>query len=67
MTRTVAGRRRPIPIWPLLRWALAILATLIAVLPIWWMVNVVFSVPGEPVAINPRLWPTSLSSGIDKI
>jgi multiple sugar transport system permease protein len=31
------------------------------------MVNVVFSLPGEPVSINPRLWPTSMSAGIDKI
>ncbi|MDB5664756.1 carbohydrate ABC transporter permease, partial [Cypionkella sp.] len=33
----------------------------------WWMVNVVFSMPGEPVSLNPRLWPTSLSAGIEKI
>lgn len=67
MTSIPATRRTRIEVWPILRWVLAILATIIAVLPIWWMINVVFSVPGEPVVINPRLWPTSLSSGFDKI
>ncbi|MDB5660239.1 MAG: carbohydrate transporter rane protein 2, family [Cypionkella sp.] len=54
-------------IWTVLKWALAILIALIALFPIWWMVNVVFSMPGEPVSLNPRLWPTSLSAGIEKI
>lgn len=56
-----------VTIWTVLKWAVAILVAIIAILPVWWMVNVVFSVPGEPVSINPRLWPTSISAGIDKI
>ncbi len=67
MTDIAATPRTGIEVWSILRWVLAILATIIAVLPIWWMINVVFSVPGEPVVINPRLWPTSLSSGLGKI
>ncbi len=51
----------------ILRFAVAICIGLVAVFPILWMVNVVFAEPGLPVAINPRLYPTSLSSGIDKI
>lgn len=31
------------------------------------MINVVFAQAGEPVSLNPRLWPTSLSAGMDKI
>lgn len=61
---------RPLSVWDgwsVVRWALALLVTLIAVLPVWWMVNVVFSIPGEPVAINPRLWPTHLGEGFAKI
>jgi ABC-type glycerol-3-phosphate transport system permease component len=50
-----------------LRWALAIAIAVIAVFPIWWMVNVVFAEPGTPVSINPRLYPTSLESGFAKV
>jgi len=54
-------------VWIVLKWAIALLIAVITIFPIWWMVNVVFSLPGEPVSINPRLWPTSLSAGLDKI
>jgi multiple sugar transport system permease protein len=50
-----------------LRWTLAIAIALVAVFPIWWMINVVFAEPGTPVAINPRLYPTSLASGFSKV
>jgi multiple sugar transport system permease protein len=59
--------RRNVTVWTVLKWAVAIMIAVIAVFPVWWMVNVVFSLPGEPVSINPRLWPTSMSAGIDKI
>jgi multiple sugar transport system permease protein len=51
----------------LLKWILAIAIAVIALFPIWWMINVVFAMPGEPVSLNPRLWPTSIPAGIDKI
>jgi multiple sugar transport system permease protein len=51
----------------LLKWALAILIAVVAVFPIWWMVNVVFAEPGTPVAINPRLYPTSIGAGLGKV
>lgn len=51
----------------LLKWALAILIAVVAVFPIWWMVNVVFAEPGTPVAINPRLFPTSIGAGLGKV
>ncbi|MCF3932096.1 carbohydrate ABC transporter permease [Acuticoccus sp. M5D2P5] len=60
-------RRRKVRVWTVLRWMLAFFIALIAILPVWWMVNVVFSNPGEPVSINPRLYPTSFQDGIDKI
>lgn len=53
--------------WTILKWALAITIAIIALFPVWWMLNVVFSLPGEPVSINPRLWPTSIPAGIEKI
>lgn len=56
-----------IPVWTLLKWALALIVAAIALFPIWWMINVVFALPGEPVSINPRLWPTSIPAGIGKI
>ncbi|MBZ9797233.1 carbohydrate ABC transporter permease [Mesorhizobium sp. ES1-4] len=56
-----------ISVWTVLKWALALVVTAIALFPIWWMINVVFSLPGEPVSINPRLWPTSIPAGVEKI
>ena len=50
-----------------LRWTLAIAIAIVAVFPIWWMLNVVFAEPGTPVSINPRLVPTSLSAGVTKV
>lgn len=53
--------------WRFLKWVVAICVAIVAVFPIWWMFNVVFADPGTPVSINPRLYPTSLSSGLSKI
>jgi multiple sugar transport system permease protein len=53
--------------WTILKWVVAICVAIVAVFPIWWMVNVVFSEPGTPVSLNPRLYPTSLSAGFSKI
>ncbi|MEH6774892.1 MAG: carbohydrate ABC transporter permease [Cereibacter changlensis] len=53
--------------WAVLKWVVAICIAIVAVFPIWWMVNVVFAEPGAPVSINPRLYPTSFSAGWDKI
>ncbi|MDW6023058.1 carbohydrate ABC transporter permease [Mesorhizobium sp. BAC0120] len=58
---------RRIPVWSLAKWGLALMIAAIALFPIWWMINVVFALPGEPVSINPRLWPTSIPAGIEKI
>lgn len=58
---------RRFTLWTALKWALAIAIALVAVFPIWWMINVVFAQAGEPVSLNPRLWPTSFSAGLDKI
>ena len=58
---------RRVTIWTVLKWLLALVIALIAVFPIWWMFNVVFAQPGEPVSLNPRLWPTSLEAGLGKI
>src|ERR1035437_8974891 len=50
-----------------LKWIVAIFWFLITVFPIWWMFNIVFTDPGSPIAINPRLYPSSLSAGIANI
>lgn len=63
-----AGRLLPSPsAATVLKWVLAIAIAIVAVFPIWWMVNVVFAEAGTPVAINPRLLPTSLDAGFAKI
>lgn len=58
---------RGISFWIILKWTAAICVTVVAVFPIWWMFNVVFSSPGVPVSINPRLFPTSFSAGWENI
>jgi multiple sugar transport system permease protein len=45
----------------------AVVLCLIAVIPIWWMVNVVFAEPGAGLSLAPRLYPTSVSGGIENI
>src|SRR5215218_346954 len=57
----------PVSGWTILKWVMAICIAIVAVFPIWWMINVVFAEPGTPVSLNPRLYPTSLSAGISKI
>lgn len=66
---TPAARGFPIAVsgWTILRWIVAISVAIVAVFPIWWMINVVFADPGTPVSLNPRLYPTSLSAGFAKI
>ena len=66
---TAAARGFPIAVsgWTILRWIVAISVAIVAVFPIWWMINVVFADPGTPVSLNPRLYPTSLSAGFAKI
>lgn len=51
----------------ILKWIIAIVILFIAVFPIWWMFCIVFSDPGIPVSVDPRLYPSSLSSGIQNI
>jgi len=52
---------------PLLRWAFALLWFVVTVVPVWWMFNIVFTAGGVPIAINPRLYPTSIPAGIENI
>jgi multiple sugar transport system permease protein len=51
----------------IVNWFFAIIFLVMALFPIWWMFNIVFSEPGIPIAINPRLYPTSFTSGIENI
>lgn len=51
----------------ILKWISALCVAVVAVFPLWWMFNVVFAEAGIPVSTNPRLYPTSLSAGIEKI
>jgi multiple sugar transport system permease protein len=51
----------------IIAWGLGIFALILALFPIWWMFNIVFSPAGLPIALNPRLYPTSLGDGIKNI
>jgi multiple sugar transport system permease protein len=48
-------------------WMLGIIAFILALFPIWWMFNIVFSPAGIPIALNPRFYPTSLVDGLENI
>lgn len=50
-----------------LKWLIALIILVIAIFPIYWMINIVFSPPGVSVAVNPRLYPSSFTDGIAKI
>jgi multiple sugar transport system permease protein len=67
ITRPSGGGRRG-PARPsfgvIARWLTAVVASIVALFPIWWMVNVVFAPSGAGVALAPRLWPTSLEAGL---
>ncbi len=49
------------------KWVFAIAFLIMALFPLWWMFNICFSKPGIPIAINPRLYPSSISAGIENI
>jgi multiple sugar transport system permease protein len=67
--RLAAGNtlRRRFTAGNVLKWIVALLWFVITIFPVWWMFNVVFTNPGTPIAINPRLYPSSLSAGIANI
>jgi multiple sugar transport system permease protein len=59
--------RRSITIGNLSKWVVALVWFCVTVFPIWWMFNVVFTDPGSPIALNPRLYPSSIPAGIKNI
>lgn len=65
--KTFKMRRIKFSFGSFINWFFAVLFLVMALFPIWWMFNIVFSEPGIPIAINPRLYPTSLTSGIENI
>ncbi len=65
--QTFARVWRRFTVGNILKWIVALLWFVITIFPIWWMFNVVFTDPGSPIAINPRLDPSSLSAGITNI
>jgi multiple sugar transport system permease protein len=48
-------------------WLFAIAFLVMALFPLWWMFNICFSKPGIPISLNPRLYPSSITSGIENI
>ena len=59
--------RRGLTVGNLFKWVVALVWFVVTIFPVWWMFNVVFTDPGSPIAINPRLYPSSLSAGIENI
>jgi len=66
-TKTLSPLRRRFTVGNILKWIVALFWFVVTILPVWWMFNVVFTNPGTPIAINPRLYPSSLSAGINNI
>jgi multiple sugar transport system permease protein len=69
MSLSIGSRRRHIhtSFGRVIAWILGIIALVLALFPIWWMFNIVFSPAGIPIALNPRFYPTSLVDGIENI
>jgi multiple sugar transport system permease protein len=75
MTSSQAQRDRPLlariahrlTVGNVSKWIVALLWFVVTIFPIWWMFNVVFTDPGTPIAINPRLYPSSIPAGIKNI
>lgn len=65
--QTLPRSIKRISLWTVLKWIAAICVAIIALFPLWWMFNIVFAEPGVPVAVNPRLYPTSLWDGVANI
>jgi len=51
----------------IVKWIFAIAFLIMALFPLWWMFNICFSKPGIPIALNPRLYPSSIVDGIANI
>jgi multiple sugar transport system permease protein len=49
------------------RWLPALAWLFITLFPVYWLFNVVFLPSGSAVAIQPQLFPTSLSAGFEKL
>ncbi|MBI9050564.1 MAG: carbohydrate ABC transporter permease [Anaerolineaceae bacterium] len=64
---TTNKKKFRVDIGEIIRWTFATIILIIAVFPIWWMFNIVFSEPGVAISINPRFWPTSLTAGVENI
>jgi multiple sugar transport system permease protein len=56
-------RMKHIDVGTIIRWILAVVLCAVALVPIWWMFNVVFSDAGSALSLSPRLYPTSLQGG----
>jgi multiple sugar transport system permease protein len=63
----IARVRRRFTVGNVLKWIVALIWFVVTIFPIWWMFNVVFTDPGSPIALNPRLYPSSLSAGMSNI
>jgi multiple sugar transport system permease protein len=56
-----------ISVGEIIKWFFAIAFLIMALFPLWWMFNICFSKPGVPIALNPRLYPSSITSGFANI
>jgi multiple sugar transport system permease protein len=66
-TKNLSSLRRRLTVGNILKWIIALFWFAVTIFPVWWMFNVVFTNPGVPIALNPRLYPSSLSAGISNI
>jgi multiple sugar transport system permease protein len=64
---TLRKMSRKLSLGKVITWIFAVIFLIMALFPIWWMFNITFSEPGVPIAINPRLYPSSFTAGIQNI
>ena len=51
----------------IIKWIIGMIIVFVMVFPIYWVLCIVFADPGVSIAVNPYLYPTSLTAGINKI
>lgn len=50
-----------------IKWILAVAFLVFSLFPVWWMICIVFSDAGVSISVDPKLFPSSLSAGLENL
>jgi multiple sugar transport system permease protein len=66
-TKSRCIRTRPFNGAALLAWGFGLIWFLVTTLPVWWLINIVFSKGGSAAALSLHLYPTSFPAGLSHL